>query len=51
MQSFSTLVGRIYPIFGLLGVVILAAILWQAGKDILKRMYYNISQLFRGLRR
>lgn len=51
MQSFSTLVGRIYPIFGLLGVVILAAIMWQAGKDILRRMYYNISQLYGGPRR
>jgi uncharacterized membrane protein YkvI len=51
MQSFSVLVGRIYPIFGVLGLVILIAILWQAGKDILGRMYYNISQLYWGLRR
>lgn len=51
MQSFSSLVGKIYPIFGILGLVILIGILWQAGKDILQRMYYNISQLYWGLRR
>jgi len=51
MQSFSTLVGKIYPIFGILGIVILTAVIWQAGKDILQRMYYNISQLYWGLRR
>jgi len=51
MQSFSSLVGKIYPIFGILGMVILTGVLWQAGKDILQRMYYNISQLYWGLRR
>lgn len=41
LQSFSSLVGKIYPIFGILGVVILGGLLWQSGKDIFQRIYYN----------
>ncbi|HQA49646.1 MAG: hypothetical protein ACOX6F_09095 [Syntrophomonadaceae bacterium] len=51
MQDFSLLVGRIYPIFGMLGLIIVIVIIGQAGKDILQRMYYNICQLYWGLRR
>lgn len=51
MQSFSSLVGRVYPLFGVLGLVIVGGLGWQAGKDILQRMYYNIEQLWRGSRR
>lgn len=41
-RSFSGLVGKVYPIFGVLGVVILAALLYKSGKDIVRDLYYNI---------
>lgn len=40
--SFSGLVGRIYPAFGLLGLLIIAALFFKAGKDMLEQIYYNI---------
>ncbi|WP_073093184.1 hypothetical protein [Thermosyntropha lipolytica] len=40
--SFSDLVGRIYPAFGFLGLVIIWALFFKAGKDMLEQIYYNI---------
>ncbi len=44
-QSFSSLVGSIYPVFGLLGCSILAMVLYWSGKDIIGEIYYNIKNL------
>ena len=41
-QSFSSLVGHIYPAFGVLGLSILAMVLYWGGKDIIGEIYYNI---------
>ncbi len=43
-QSFSVLVGRVYPVFGLLGLIILGALLFKAGQDMGLRLYYNITK-------
>jgi len=42
MQSFSSLVGKIYPIFGLLGIFILGGLVYKCIKDIVCFLYYNI---------
>lgn len=44
-QSFSSLVGHIYPAFGVLGCSILALVLYWGGKDIIGEIYYNIKNL------
>lgn len=44
-QSFSSLVGRIYPAFGLLGLSIVGMVLYWSGKDIIREIYYNIKNL------
>jgi len=41
-QSFTALVGHIYPAFGFLGLSILAMVLYWSGKDIIGEIYYNI---------
>lgn len=41
-QSFDSLVARIYPCFGILGILILVLLLYRAGKDMIDEMYYNI---------
>ncbi|MGI6452711.1 MAG: hypothetical protein ACOX0E_04450 [Syntrophomonadaceae bacterium] len=41
-QSFSSLVGKIYPLFGLLGLVIVGALITKPTKDMLIQLYYNI---------
>lgn len=51
LQSFSVLVSRVYPIFGVLGVVIVAALLYKVGKDISQQLYYNMVSVIKGLRR
>jgi uncharacterized membrane protein YkvI len=48
LQSFSTLVGRIYPLFGLLGLVLITALLFKAGKDLSLELF---SKLFTFLKR
>ena len=48
MQSFASLVGRVYPIFGALGVIIIAALLYKAIKAVAIELYYRIISLFRG---
>ncbi|MEN6391493.1 MAG: hypothetical protein ABFD04_13860 [Syntrophomonas sp.] len=42
MKSFSQLVGYIYPLFGLLGVLILGALWLGAVKDMGRDLYYNV---------
>lgn len=44
MQSFSSLVGKVYPVFGILGIIIMAALFWKSGQDIAKHLYYNITR-------
>lgn len=44
-QSFSALVGIIYPAFGVLGCSIMAMVLYWGGKDIIGEIYYNIKNL------
>ncbi len=51
MLSFSQLVGTIYPLFGLLGILLLLSLLLKEGKDIVREIYYNIEQLYRTRRR
>jgi uncharacterized membrane protein YkvI len=46
MQSFSSLVTTIYPFFGVLGVSIIAALLYRAVKEMGVELYYKIIQLF-----
>jgi len=46
LQSFSSLVARIYPLFGILGVTIIAALLYKTVKDIGLELYYRVIQLF-----
>ena len=43
-QSFSVLVGKIYPMFGVLGLIIILALVKKAIKDIVRELYYNITQ-------
>lgn len=45
MQSFSTLVGKVYPVFGILGIIIMAALFWKSGQDIAQHLYYNIKDM------
>jgi uncharacterized membrane protein YkvI len=47
-RSFSGLVAKVYPIFGILGLVIVSALLYKTGKDIARVLYYNIMQLMKG---
>ncbi|MDD3853570.1 MAG: hypothetical protein PHD40_07945 [Syntrophomonadaceae bacterium] len=51
MLSFSQLVGTIYPLFGLLGIILMLSLLLKEGKDIVGEIYYNIEQLYRTRRR
>ncbi|MDD3888715.1 MAG: hypothetical protein PHR65_02205 [Syntrophomonadaceae bacterium] len=50
MQSFSVLVGTVYPLFGFLGIIILGALIYKATKDMAVEMYYNIKKLIKGTR-
>lgn len=38
--DFSVLVGVVYPLFGLLGLIIMLALIYKATKDILRELYY-----------
>jgi uncharacterized membrane protein YkvI len=42
MQSFSALVGKVYPLFGVLGVIILSALIYKSVKEIALELYYKI---------
>ncbi len=41
MQSFSSLVNKIYPLFGILGVSIIGALLYRAVKEMGGELYYK----------
>ncbi|MDD4801881.1 MAG: hypothetical protein PHF24_02885 [Syntrophomonas sp.] len=43
MQSFSSLVSIIYPIFGLLGISIIASLIYWTVKEIAGELYYRIT--------
>lgn len=45
LQNFSFLVGKVYPLFGILGIFILSALLLKATKDISLELYYNIKNV------
>ncbi len=42
MQSFASLVAKIYPVFGVLGVSIMAALVYRTTKDISTELYYKL---------
>ncbi|HZK42866.1 MAG TPA: hypothetical protein VFC73_01095 [Syntrophomonadaceae bacterium] len=44
-QDFSVLVGKVYPLFGILGFVIVCGVAYKAIKDLLGELYYNIIKL------
>ena len=46
LQSFSSLVAKIYPIFGILGVTIIVALLYKTTKEIGLGLYYRVIHLF-----
>jgi len=50
MQSFSSLVSKIYPVFGILGVSIIIALLYRAIKQILLELYYRVIQLLTSIK-
>ncbi|NLB89438.1 MAG: hypothetical protein GX790_09515 [Syntrophomonadaceae bacterium] len=44
MQDFSVLVGKVYPLFGILGLFIVGALIYKFTKEFLGQVYYNITQ-------
>jgi uncharacterized membrane protein YkvI len=46
MQSFSSLVSKIYPVFGLLGVSIIGSLFYRAIKELGGELYYKLIQFF-----
>lgn len=46
LQSFASLVARIYPIFGILGITIILALIYKTTKEIGLELYYRINHLF-----
>lgn len=44
MQDFSLLVGKVYPLFGILGLFIVGALIYRFTKEFLGQVYYNIMQ-------
>jgi uncharacterized membrane protein YkvI len=50
MQSFSVLVSKVYPVFGILGVSIITALLYRAIKQILLELYYRVIQILRSIK-
>lgn len=42
MRSFSSLVGKIYPVFGILGIVIISMLVYRTTKDLVAELYYYI---------
>lgn len=45
MQSFSMLVAKIYPIFGLVGVLIMTSLIYKTTKDMGREVYYKLIRL------
>ncbi len=50
MQSFASLVAKIYPVFGVLGVSIMAALVYRTTKDISAELYYRLMQILHGFK-
>ncbi len=50
MQSFSVLVASIYPIFGLIGVSIMGALIYKTTKEIGREVYYRIIRSLHSIR-
>lgn len=50
MQSFSALVGKVYPIFGVLGIVILIVLIYKSVKEAGLELYYKIIHIVTKLR-
>lgn len=46
LQSFASLVARVYPIFGILGVTIITALVYKTTKEIGLELYYRIIHFF-----
>ncbi len=46
MQSFSSLVAKIYPIFGILGISIMATLLYTATKAMGLELYYRVMRFW-----
>lgn len=44
MQDFSVLVGKVYPLFGILGLFIVSALIYRSTKELVREIYYNIIQ-------
>lgn len=44
MQDFSVLVGKVYPLFGVLGLFIVSAVVYKSTKELVGEIYYNINQ-------
>lgn len=47
-KSFASLVGTVYPLFGLLGIVILAALTWKLIKTLSNSAYRIMARLYKG---
>ncbi|MGS0765955.1 YkvI family membrane protein [Syntrophomonas curvata] len=48
MRSFSSLVGKIYPLFGILGILIITTLMYRTTKDLAAELYYYIMQYITG---
>lgn len=44
MLDFSELVGKVYPLFGILGLFIVSALIYKFTKEFIRQIYYNIIQ-------
>lgn len=45
MHSFSALVGKVYPLFGVLGIIIMSTLLYKSVKEVGLELYYNIIRI------
>lgn len=45
LKSFSALVAKVYPVFGILGMIILAALIYNSVKRMGQELYYYLIQL------
>ncbi|MEQ8201088.1 MAG: hypothetical protein ABRQ24_06685 [Syntrophomonadaceae bacterium] len=50
LQSFSMLVATIYPVFGLIGVSIMIALIYKTTKDMGREVYYRIIRSLHSVR-
>lgn len=45
MQSFSSLVSKVYPIFGIIGILIISSLLYKSIKDMIGELYYKLMSI------